>query len=106
MSDYIEPQRKLSHLRSLQMKVKELTFMIEDLKKGLEDDYKNKKISSKFSFTGINATRNRKPEKWQYSSNLQDYEKKVITEISKRKQKESEELITKEADTVIFWRIS
>ena len=80
MSEYIEPQRKLSHLRSLQMKVKELTFMIEDLKKGLEEDYKNKKISSKFSFAGINATRNRKPEKWQYSTNLLDYEnyKKVF----------------------------
>ena len=106
MSEYIEPQRKLSHLRSLQMKVKELTFMIEDLKKGLEEDYKNKKISSKFSFAGINATRNRKPEKWQYSTNLLDYEKEVITEISKRKQKEREELIAERLETGTYWRIS
>ena len=42
MSEYIEPQRKLSHLRSLQMKVKEYNFLIENLKKGLEEDYKNK----------------------------------------------------------------
>ena len=98
---------KMEKIETALKRIKELFDLVLYWSKPTkEEDYKNKKISSKFSFAGINATRNRKPEKWQYSTNLLDYEKEVITEISKRKQKEREELIAERVETGTYWRIS
>ena len=58
---------------------------------------------SRFEIEGIKATRRRKPEKWKYSEQLNNYKKEINNAIEDREQQEREEGIATKIDTGTSW---
>ena len=58
---------------------------------------------SKFEIEGIKAIRRRKPEKWQYTEELNNYKKEINNAIEDREQQEREEGLATKIDTGSSW---
>ena len=71
----------------------------------LEDYFNEGLIMSTFSIEGVKAERRRKPEKWSYSDELEQYKKDMTDAIESKEQHEREEGIAKKKETSYTWAI-
>ena len=101
----IQPEQLLRQLKVLQLQKKEIDMQITEKKMVLEKYYMDSIIMSTFSIEGIKATRKRKPEKWEYSNELNSYKKDIATAIEDREQQEREEGIATKLETGFTWSI-
>ena len=100
-----QPEQLLRQLRVLQLQKKEIDTQITEKKMVLEKYYQESIIMSSFSIDGVKATRKRKPEKWEYSNELNSYKKDIATAIEDREQQEREEGIATKLETGFTWSI-
>ena len=100
-----QPEQLLRQLRVLQLQKKEIDMQITEKKMVLEKYYLEGIIMSSFSIDGVKATRKRKPEKWEYSNELNSYKKDIATAIEDREQQEREEGIATKLETGFTWSI-
>ena len=80
-------------------------MQIIEKKMVLEKYYMDSIIMSTFSIDGVKAIRKRKPEKWEYSNELNSYKKDIATAIEDREQQEREEGIATKLETGFTWSI-
>ena len=80
-------------------------MQITEKKMVLEKYYHESIIMSTFSIDGVKAIRKRKPEKWEYSNELNSYKKDIATAIEDREQQEREEGIATKLETGFTWSI-
>ena len=101
----IQPDQLLRQLKVLQLQKKEIDMQITEKKMVLEKYYMDSIIMSTFSIDGVKAIRKRKPEKWEYSNELNSYKKDIATAIEDREQQEREEGIATKLETGFTWSI-
>ena len=101
----IQPEQLLRQLKVLQLQKKEIDMQITEKKMVLEKYYHESIIMSTFSIDGVKAIRKRKPEKWEYSNELNSYKKDIATAIEDREQQEREEGIATKVETGFTWSI-
>ncbi len=101
----LQPEQLLRQLKVLQLQKKEIDMQITEKKMVLEKYYMDSIIMTRFEIDGIKAERRRKPEKWQYSNELNSYKKDIATAIEDREQQEREEGIATKIDTGFTWAI-
>ena len=80
-------------------------MQITEKKMVLEKYYMDNIIISRFEINGIKAERRRKPEKWAYSNELEQYKKDMTDAIESKEQYEREEGIAKKKETTYTWAI-
>ena len=100
-----QPEQLLRQLKVLQLQKKEIDMQITEKKMVLEKYYMDSIIMSTFSIDGVKAIRKRKPEKWEYSNELNSYKKDIATAIEDREQQEREEGIATKLETGFTWSI-
>ena len=100
-----QPEQLLRQLKLLQLQKKEIDMQITEKKMVLEKYYLEGIIMSSFSIDGVKAIRKRKPEKWEYSNELNSYKKDIATAIEDREQQEREEGIATKLETGFTWSI-
>jgi hypothetical protein len=101
----VQPKQLLRQLKVLQLKKKEIDTQITEKKMVLEMYYQESIIMSSFSIDNVKAVRKRKPEKWEYSNELNSYKKDITTAIEDREQQEREEGIAIKVETGFTWAI-
>jgi hypothetical protein len=101
----LQPEQLLRQLKVLQLKKKEIDTQITEKKMVLEMYYQESIIMSSFSIDNVKAVRKRKPEKWEYSNELNSYKKDITTAIEYREQQEREEGIAIKVETGFTWAI-
>ena len=101
----LQPEQLLRQLKVLQLKKKEIDTQITEKKMVLEMYYQESIITSSFSIDNVKAVRKRKPEKWEYSNELNSYKKDITTAIEDREQQEREEGIAIKVETGFTWAI-
>ena len=101
----IQPEQLLRQLKVLQLQKKEIDMQITEKKMVLEKYYMDSIIMSTFRIEGVKAIRKRKPEKWEYSNELNSYKKDIATAIEDREQQEREEGIATKLETGFTWSI-
>ena len=85
------------------MQIKAYQAIVDAKKELLEQYFEKGLIMSRFEIEGIRATRRRKPEKWQYSEELNKYKKEINNAVEDREQQEREEGIATKIDTGSSW---
>ena len=85
------------------MQIKAYQAIVDAKKELLEQYFENGLIMSKFEIEGIKAVRRRKPEKWQYTEELNKYKKEINNAIEDREQQEREEGLATKIDTGSSW---
>ena len=98
-----QPEQLLKQIKEGQMQIKAYQAIVDAKKELLEKYYEDGLIMSRFEIEGIKATRRRKPEKWQYSEQLNKYKKEINNTIEDREQQEREEGIATKIDTGSSW---
>ncbi len=98
-----QPEQLLKQIKEGQMQVKAYQAIVDAKKEILEKYFEDGLIMSRFEIEGIKATRRRKPEKWQYSEQLNKYKKEITNAIEDREQQEREEGIATKIDTGSSW---
>ena len=68
-----QPEQLLRQLKVLQLQKKEIDTQITEKKMVLKKYYQESIIMSSFSIDNVKAVRKRKPEKWEYSNELNSY---------------------------------
>ena len=101
----VQPEQLLRQLKVLQLKKKEIDTQITEKKMVLEMYYQESIIMSSFTIDNVKAVRKRKPEKWEYSNELNSYKKDITTAIEDREQQEREEGIAIKVETGFTWAI-
>jgi len=101
----LQPEQLLRQLKVLQLKKKEIETQITEKKMVLEMYYQESIIMSSFSIDNVKAVRKRKPEKWEYSNELNSYKKDITTAIEDREQQEREEGIAIKVETGFTWAV-
>jgi hypothetical protein len=101
----LQPEQLLRQLKVLQLKKKEIDTQITEKKMVLEMYYQESIIMSSFSIDNVKAVRKRKPEKWEYSNELNSYKKDITTAIEDREQQEREEGIAIKVETGFTWAV-
>ena len=101
----LQPEQLLRQLKVLQLKKKEIETQITKKKMVLEMYYQESIIMSSFSIDNVKAVRKRKPEKWEYSNELNSYKKDITTAIEDREQQEREEGIAIKVETGFTWAV-
>ena len=101
----LQPEQLLRQLKVLQLKKKEIDTQITEKKMVLEMYYQESIIMSSFSIDNVKAVRKRKPEKWEYSNELNSYKKNITTAIEDREQQEREEGIAIKVETGFTWAV-
>ena len=101
----LQPEQLLRQLKVLQIKKKEIDTQITEKKMVLEMYYQESIIMSSFSIDNVKAVRKRKPEKWEYSNELNSYKKDITTAIEDREQQEREEGIAIKVETGFTWAV-
>ena len=101
----IQPEQLLRQLKVLQLQKKEVEMQITENKMILEMYYQESIIMSSFSIDNVKAVRKRKPEKWEYSNELNSYKKDITTAIEDREQQEREEGIAIKVETGFTWAV-
>jgi len=98
-----QPEQLLKQIKEGQMQVKAYQAIVDAKKELLEKYFEDGLIMSRFEIEGIKATRRRKPEKWKYSEQLNNYKKEINNAIEDREQQEREEGIATKIDTGTSW---
>ena len=98
-----QPEQLLKQIKEGQMQIKAYQAIVDAKKELLEKYFNDGVIMSRFEIEGIKATRRRKPEKWQYSEQLNKYKKDITNSIEDREQQEREEGIATKIDTGSTW---
>jgi len=98
-----QPEQLLKQIKEGQMQVKAYQAIVDAKKELLEKYFEDGLIMSRFEIEGIKATRRRKPEKWQYSEQLNKYKKEITNVIEDHEQQEREEGIATKIDTGSSW---
>ena len=98
-----QPEQLLRQIKEGQMQIKAYQAIVDAKKELLEQYFENGLIMSKFEIEGIKATRRRKPEKWQYTEELNNYKKEINNAIEDREQQEREEGLAIKIDTGSSW---
>ena len=98
-----QPEQLLKQIKEGQMQIKAYQAIVDAKKELLEKYFNDGVIMSRFEIEGIKATRRRKPEKWQYSEQLNKYKKDITNSIEDREQQEREEGIATKIDTGSSW---
>ena len=98
-----QPEQLLKQIKEGQMQVKAYQAIVDAKKELLEKYYEDGFIMSRFEIDGIKAVRRRKPEKWQYSEELNKYRKEINNAIEDREQQEREEGLATKIDTGTSW---
>ena len=98
-----QPEQLLKQIKEGQMQIKAYQAIVDAKKELLEKYFNDGVIMSRFEIEGIKATRRRKPEKWQYSEQLNKYKKEINNAIEDREQQEREEGIATKIDTGSTW---
>ena len=99
----VQPEQLLKQIKEGQMQIKAYQAIVDAKKELLEQYFKSGLIMSRFEIDGIKATRRRKPEKWQYTEELNKYKKEIYNAIEDREQQEREEGIATKIDTGSSW---
>ena len=76
-----QPEQLLKQIKEGQMQIKAYQAIVDAKKELLEKYYEDGLIMSKFEIEGIKAIRRRKPEKWQYTEELNNYKKEINNAI-------------------------
>ena len=100
-----QPEQLLRQLKVLQLQKKEIDMQITEKKMVLEKYYMDSIIMTRFEIDGIKAERRRKPEKWAYSDELEQYKQEMTDAIESKEQHEREEGIAKKKETTYTWAI-
>ena len=98
-----QPEQLLKQIKEGQMQIKAYQAIVDAKKELLEKYFEDGLIMSRFEIEGIKATRRRKPEKWQYSEQLNKYKVEISNAIEDREQQEREEGIATKIDTGSSW---
>ena len=98
-----QPEQLLKQIKEGQMQIKAYQAIVDAKKELLEKYFEEGLIMSRFEIEGIKAVRRRKPEKWQYSEQLNNYKKEINNAIEDREQQEREEGIATKIDTGSSW---
>ena len=98
-----QPEQLLKQIKEGQMQIKAYQAIVDAKKELLEQYFEKGLIMSRFEIEGIRATRRRKPEKWQYSEELNKYKKEINNAVEDREQQEREEGIATKIDTGSSW---
>ena len=98
-----QPEQLLKQIKEGQMQIKAYQAIVDAKKELLEKYFEDGLIMSKFEIEGIKAIRRRKPEKWQYTEELNKYKKEINNAIEDREQQEREEGIATKIDTGSSW---
>ena len=98
-----QPEQLLKQIKEGQMQIKAYQAIVDAKKELLEQYFESGLIMSRFEIDGIKATRRRKPEKWQYTEELNNYKKEINNAIEDREQQEREEGIATKIDTGSSW---
>ena len=98
-----QPEQLLKQIKEGQMQIKAYQAIVDAKKELLEQYFENGLIMSRFEIDGIKATRRRKPEKWQYTEELNKYKKEINNAIEDREQQEREEGLATKIDTGSSW---
>ena len=98
-----QPEQLLKQIKEGQMQIKAYQAIVDAKKELLEKYYEDGLIMSKFEIEGIKAIRRRKPEKWQYTEELNKYKKEINNAIEDREQQEREEGLATKIDTGSSW---
>lgn len=98
-----QPEQLLKQIKEGQMQIKAYQAIVDAKKELLEKYFDEGLIMSRFEIEGIKAVRRRKPEKWQYSEELNKYKKEINNAIEDREQQEREEGIATKIDTGSSW---
>ena len=85
------------------MQIKAYQAIVDAKKELLEKYFEDGLIMSRFEIEGIKAVRRRKPEKWQYTEELNNYKKEINNAIEDREQQEREEGLAIKIDTGSSW---
>ena len=67
------PEQLLRQIKEGQMQIKAYQAIVDAKKELLEQYFESGLIMSRFEIDGIKAVRRRKPEKWQYTEELNKY---------------------------------
>ena len=98
-----QPEQLLKQIKEGQMQIKAYQAIVDAKKELLEQYFENGLIMSRFEIDGIKAIRRRKPEKWQYTDELNEYKKQINNAIEDREQQEREEGLATKIDTGSSW---
>ena len=98
-----QPEQLLKQIKEGQMQVKAYQAIVDAKKELLEKYFEDGLIMSRFEIEGIKAVRRRKPEKWQYTEELNKYKKEINNAIEDREQQEREEGLATKIDTGTSW---
>ncbi len=98
-----QPEQLLKQIKEGQMQVKAYQAIVDAKKELLEKYFEEGLIMSRFEIEGIKAVRRRKPEKWKYSEQLNNYKKEINNAIEDREQQEREEGLATKIDTGTSW---
>ena len=98
-----QPEQLLKQIKEGQMQIKAYQAIVDAKKELLEQYFENGLIMSRFEIDGIKAIRRRKPEKWQYTEELNKYKKEINNAIEDREQQEREEGLATKIDTGSSW---
>ena len=101
----VQPEQLLKQIKEGQMQIKAYQAIVDAKKELLEKYFEDGLIMSRFEIEGIKAVRRRKPEKWQYSEQLNNYKKQINNAIEDREQQEREEGLAIKIDTGSSWVI-
>mgnify|MGYP006257896477 FL=1 len=98
-----QPVQLLRQIKEGQMQIKAYQAIVDAKKELLEKYFEDGLIMSRFEIEGIKAVRRRKPEKWQYTKELNNYKKEINNAIEDREQQEREEGLAIKIDTGSSW---
>ena len=98
-----QPEQLLKQIKEGQMQIKAYQAIVDAKKELLEKYFEDGLIMSKFEIEGIKAIGRRKPEKWQYTEELNNYKKEINNAIEDREQQEREEGLATKIDTGSSW---
>ena len=98
-----QPEQLLKQIKEGQMQIKAYQAIVDAKKELFEQYFENGLIMSRFEIDGIKAIRRRKPEKWQYTDELNEYKKQINNAIEDREQQEREEGLATKIDTGSSW---
>ena len=98
-----QPEQLLKQIKEGQMQIKAYQAIVDAKKELLEQYFEDGLIMSRFEIDGIKAIRRRKPEKWQYTEELNKYKKEINNAIEDREQQEREEGLATKIDTGSSW---
>ena len=98
-----QPEQLLKQIKEGKMQIKAYQAIVDARKELLEKYFEDGLIMSKFEIEGIKAIRRRKPEKWQYTEELNNYKKEINNAIEDREQQEREEGLATKIDTGSSW---